>query len=80
VGIVDRFLGMDVEIRVLLRQCLVEVLLVADVLRRLVGPEAEGSASTLHDDVGTQAAEDTRLVVFAGVEVGDDGVVRVEKL
>ena len=71
---------MDMEIRVLLGQCLVEILLVADVLRRLVSPEAEGSASTLHDDVGAQAAEDARLVVFAGVEVGDDGVVRVGKL
>jgi hypothetical protein len=55
-------------------------LLVIDVLRGLVGPEAKSSTGTLHDDVGTQATENTGLVVFARIQVCDDGVVRLSEL
>lgn len=59
---------------------MVEILLVVDALSGLVRPEAEGSVSTLHDDVGTEAAENASLVVLAGVEVGNDGIIGVGEL
>lgn len=80
VRIVDRPVEADVQASVLLGQGLAEVLLVVDILRSLVGPEAQGAACALHNDVGAHAAEDARLVVLAGAEVGDDGVVRVVEL
>lgn len=46
----------------------------------LVGPEAEGSTCTIHDDVGTQTAQNTRLVVLAGPKVRDDGIIRIGQM
>lgn len=80
IGIIDSLVELDMQGRILVRHVLVQELLVVNVLGGLVGPEAESSASTLHDDVGAQTAQDARLVVFAGVEVGDDGIVGVGKL
>lgn len=80
VCIVDGLVEAHGEARILLRQRLVEVLLVANVLGGLVGPEAEGSSSAFHDDARTEATQDTGFVFFAWVEVGDDGVIRVGEL
>lgn len=62
VGLVDRLLEAAAECRVLFRQCLVEVLLVVDILRRLIRPEAERATGALHNDAGREAAEDACLV------------------
>ncbi|KAK5624499.1 hypothetical protein RRF57_000215 [Xylaria bambusicola] len=43
----------------------------------LVGPEAKGSTCAINDDIRTEATKDTCLVVFARLEVGDNGIVRV---
>lgn len=77
VCIAHSLLESNVEGRVLFCKCLVEVLLVVHILGNLVGPEAEGSTGTLHDDVGTQAAQDGRLVFFARAEVRNDGIIVV---
>jgi hypothetical protein len=80
VCIVYRLVQPEAQTRIFLGQSLAEVLLVADVLGSLIGPEAECATSTLHDDVGSKATENTRLVVFGRAEVRDDGVVRLVEL
>lgn len=80
IGIVDCPVESDTQTGVLVGQGLVEVLLVVDILGGLVRPEAQGAASTLHDDVWTEAAEDAGLVVLTGVEIGNDGIVWVVEL
>lgn len=51
--------------------------MVTYILSCLVCPEAEGSTSTLHDGFRTQTAENARLVLLTGIEVGDDSIIRV---
>ena len=80
VGLADRLLEPPVERRVLFRQRLVEVLLVVDVLRRLVRPEAESAPRALHDDAGREPAEYARLVRLGRLQIRDDGVVGAAKL
>lgn len=80
VGLVDRLLHPAVERRVLFRQRLVEVLLVVDVLRRLVRPEAERAPGALHDDAGREPAEYARLVRLGRLQVRNHGVVGAAEL
>ena len=64
----------------LLRQRLGQVLLIRDLLRNLIGPEAQPTLCTLHDDSWTQTTQDARLVVFGGIKEGNDGVVGVKEV
>lgn len=71
IRLLDDLVQPHAQRRVLVRQRLVEVLLVANLLRRLVRPEAERAARALHDCAGAQPAQDTRLVGFCRAEVRD---------
>ena len=80
VGVTDSLIELNMQTGVLVRHVLVQVLLVVYVLSRLVSPEAQGAAGTLHDNVGAQPAEDAGLVVLGRVEIGNDGIIRVAEL
>ena len=80
VGIAHGLVQADVQIGIFLCQGLVEVLLVVRLLCSLICPEAKSPSGAFHYDVWAEAAEDTRLVVLAGVEIGDHSVVWLGKL
>lgn len=46
----------------------------------LIRPPAQCPSSTLHDDIGIQAAQNTGLVVFGGIEVRDNNIVGIAEV
>lgn len=53
----------------LLSQNPINVLLIADLLRLLIGPKVEGSFGALQHDTRTKPAKDNSLVVFTRKKV-----------
>lgn len=72
VGVIDSLIESKRQIRVFLCQRLVEILLVVNLLRNLVGPKAQSPSGALHDCIWTKATKNTSLVVFTSVQRGDD--------
>lgn len=84
-----------IECRIFIRQVFGEVFLVDTIvpldhafgllgtnihfLRCLICPKAQGSSSTLHDDIGIQPTQNTRLVIFSWVEVCDHDIIWVRE-
>lgn len=78
--IMNSFIEAKTQVGVLLRQGLVQVLLVVYILDCLIGPEIESSAGAFHDDAGVEATQDACLVVFSRTEICNDGIVGVGEL
>lgn len=66
---------MEIERRELLAQYPIKMLLVVYVLGCLISPKTERTSGTFHNNVGTETAEDTRLIILCRNKICNYSVV-----